>query len=183
MATTPGRIPLWAFPLASILLAGLAASGILLFAPQWWAASAGLAAAYLVTPLGQEVWLGLGQVLFHLPLALVALLILIVNCCVSLVCVAVPLEALVARLPRLGGRIARFEARVRSHRAARRGIAVAVAVLIALPFHSGGAILGSLGARALGLTPGRAFLAVATGVATRLCVATVLVAGGLALLQ
>lgn len=173
--------PSWTLPVASLALAALVALAVLLLLPQYWWSSVRLVLLYLVTPAGQEVWIPLGRVAFGLPTALVVALLLGVNASVALMACGIPVDAALARLPRVGARIARFEEKVRKRRAARRSLALALALVVALPIHTGGAILGSFAGRALGLSPWRAFAAVMTGVAVRMLVALAALQGFLAL--
>lgn len=176
---SPGRKPAsrWLMPAASLALAGVVALTILVALPQYWWPSVRLVLAYLVTPVGQEIWLPLGHVEFGLPIPLVAALLLLVNASVALMACGLPVEDLLRKVPRVGARVARFGEKVRNHRLARRGLAVALAVVIALPIHTGGAVVGSLAGRFVGLSPMRAFAAVMAGVSIRLLVALLAVQG------
>lgn len=97
-----------------------------------------------------------------------AWLLLMVDVCVCLFCLrAVPVERLLARFPRVGRRVERLGERVRGSRLARRGLATALWGALVLPFHSGGAIFGTLGGRVLGLPRPAVFAAVVGAVAAR----------------
>lgn len=130
-------------------------------------AIAALVAAYMVTPVAKEAWIALAPVTFGVaaPVAFVVLLAAEATI-VTLVLVAFPAE----RLARLAPRIERVTTRVRESRLARRSLGGALAVAIALPFHSGGAILGTLGGRAMGLPRVVTFCAVLGGIAARFSV-------------
>lgn len=145
----------------------------------WVLVCAKLVAAYMVTPLAKEAWVALAQPLFGVPAPVAVLLFLAAESCVVLaVLFAFPIEWLAAKF---APRIRRFEERVRASNLARRGLAVALGGVIALPFHSGGAILGSLAGRALGLPRLHTYLAVLGGMATRFLVVLVAYMGWVAL--
>ncbi|HEX2022211.1 MAG TPA: small multi-drug export protein [Candidatus Thermoplasmatota archaeon] len=158
----------WTAALPAFALAALVAGAVLLLAPERFWPSARLVGLYLVTPLGQEVWLLLAREQFGFGPVYAAGLLLAVNASVCLFfALAVPAERLAARLPFVGRRVARFEAKVRASRSAERSLALALAVLVALPIHSGGAIVGSLAGRLLGLRPPWIVAAVLGAVALR----------------
>lgn len=122
---------------------------------------------YLVTPVAKEAWIPLAQMQLGLPAPFAAALLLCVDAAMCLfVIFAVPLE----KFTRLVPKVERMGEKVRDSRLARRGLAVALAGVIMLPFHSGGAILGSFAGRLLGLPPGATFAAVVGGVAVRFAV-------------
>jgi hypothetical protein len=162
----------------SFAVAGVTALALFLAAPHLWIPAFKLTLAYLVTPIAKELWLCLGTSQFGLPRPLTALLLILINLSFSLFfALAIPVESLVRKLPRIGRKIARFEERVHGNRYAQRGLSLALFVVVALPIHSGGAILGSLGGRALGLTWWRTVLAVAGANAARVIAAYVIVLG------
>lgn len=125
-------------------------------------------ALYLVTPLGKELWIPLAPVQFGLPPIYAAGLLLAVDTAVCLFfLLALPFEALLARVPWAGRALARLATRVRASRLARRSLAAALALALLVPIHSGGAIFGTLTGRALGLPPAATFAAVVGAVALR----------------
>lgn len=126
-----------------------------------------LVAAYMVTPIAKEAWIALAEPAFGVPPALALVVLLGVE---SIVCVVVLYAFPIDRLAKLAPKIQKFEERVRASRLARRGLGVALAGIIALPFHSGGAILGTLGGRALGLPRLTTYFAVIGGIAIRFLV-------------
>jgi hypothetical protein len=159
-------------------LGALAALAVLVLARAWFAPLGKLVAAYMVTPLAKEAWVALAQPLFGVPAWLAVLALLATE---SLVILAVLLAFPVEKLAKLAPRIERVEQRVRASPLARRGLAVALAGIIALPFHSGGAILGSLVGRALGLPRLHTYLAVISGIGARFVVVLVAYYGWVAL--
>ncbi|HUR69246.1 MAG TPA: small multi-drug export protein [Candidatus Thermoplasmatota archaeon] len=164
-------VPGLAFAAGIALLVFVAARG-------WFIPSAKLAVAYFVTPLAKEAWVAAAEPIFGLPAPYAVFLLLCVEASVVLVVLlAFPVE----RLARFAPKVARFEARVRASRLARRGLALALAAIIALPFHSGGGILGTLAGRALGLPRWHTFFAVLGGIAVRFLVVLAAYEGYLAL--
>jgi uncharacterized membrane protein len=165
------------------ILPGLGAAAavalvVALVFPSRFLATVGFSLAALATPVGQEVWLVLGPQRFHLPLVYVAAILAAINLSLCLFfALAFPIQRLMERLPRLGRRIARFEARVQRSRYAQSGLAVALGVVVALPVHSGGAVLGSLAGRALGISWPRTVAAVLGGILVRLGAAFLIVYG------
>lgn len=135
----------------------------------------------MVTPIGKEAWIPLADTQLGLPAAYAALLLLLVDAAVCMFFLdAVPAKTLAARLPRVGRGIARLADRVRDAPAAQRSLAAALALALMLPIHSGGAILGTLGGRSIGLPRVATFLAVTTAVAVRFGVVLLAYEGWLA---
>lgn len=162
--------PLLLFAIGGLLLA--------LVLPGRLASSAELVGLYLVTPLGQEAWLAAAKAAFHLPLWYGATLLLWVSAVqVLLFGYAIHVEHVLVRLPRLGKKVRRLEDRVRRGKRAKAGVATALFLLVATPFHSGGAIVASLTGRALGLDSRTTVGIVLGGVTVRFVVALAIVAG------
>lgn len=168
--------------LPSAAVAGGVALAVLLLTPAYFVETVEFALLALVTPIGQELWLVAAPARFGLPLPFVAAILLAMNLSLSLFfALALPMERLIARIPRVGRRVARFEARIRRSRFFRRGVATALAVIVMLPFHSGGAVLGSLAGRSLGLPWRTTVAAVMAGVVVRLGALTAVAYGVLSL--
>ena len=179
---TPAHPP-WNVGWKRLLLPPLAAGAALLtvalaLEPRAFVHVAEMMALYLLTPVGQEAWLLLGHNRFGFAYWEIALLLFGLNAVFALFfCYSVPYEALVARLGFLGRRIRRFERRVHDSRAARRSVEAGLFVVLLLPFHSGGSILGSLAGRSLGLDWKPTFVAVMAAIGIRFAAALLLVYG------
>lgn len=139
---------------------------------------AALVAAYMVTPIAKEAWVALAPVTFGVPAPLAVVVLLAAeSAVVGVVLLAFPAE----RLARFAPRIDKLTTRVRESRLARRSLGGALALVIALPFHSGGAILGTLAGRALGLPRLTTYAAVIGGIGARFLVVLLAYLGWVAL--
>lgn len=162
----------------ALLLAGLVASVIYVVYPHLWERSVLLVANYLVTPIGQEAWIPLGHEMFGLSYLYIAALLFLVNVSVVLFFgLGVPVEALVKAIPWIGEKVEAFEYRVRETRAARLGVTAALGVVCAVPIHSGGAIIGSMAGRTLGLPRRNVVVGVLAGIGVRFIGALLVVYG------
>ena len=148
--------------------AGVVAAVILLFFNDRFGSSVKLVLGYVFTPVGKEAWLAAGETDLDLPLAYVVVLLWLVEASVALFFALVPpVERILERLPRLGRRVARWEARIHASRSAQYGLGAGLALLVATPIHSGGAILGPVVGRSLGLWWYQAYAAVMVGTTIR----------------
>ena len=111
-----------------------------------------LAFAYLLTPIGQEAWLITGPTLFQRTVWEILLFLFAIDTAVACFFVyGVDPAALVRRFPKVGRRIERFHAKVAQSKLARIGLPLALAVILLMPVHTGGAVIGSITGSTLGL--------------------------------
>lgn len=170
----------FAWRLAPSLVLGLAVGlAVLLFYPSIFLRATELVVLYAVTPLGQEAWLILGHnAPFSLSYGFVAFLLWSVSAAqVLFVALVLPVDKVMARLGRLGRRVVRFEAKVRASRFASTSLALALAVVVALPIHLGGALVGTFAGRLLGLRWHQTAIAVMAAVTLRFALALLAVLG------
>lgn len=150
-------------------LAAAVAVLVFVFLNPWFVDTVKLVIGYQLTPVGKEVWFAAGTAGLDLPLWYVFAILLLVEASVSLFFALVPpVERLLARLPRIGSRVLEWERRIRASRSGQYGLATGLAVLVMLPIHSGGSILGPLVGRSLGLHWYQAYGAVMLGTLVRL---------------
>lgn len=162
-----GRLaPSWRAAVLVLAVASLAASALAvhLLLPAWWERLAGLVALYVLTPVGKEALIPLAETAMGVPALAAALLFLLVDVAF---CLATMLVVPVERLARVARAAERLRVRVSGSRVARRGLAFGLWAVLMLPVHSGGAVLGTLAGRGLGLGRGATFAAVLGATAAR----------------
>lgn len=119
--------------------------------PEHFLATLATVAVYVGTAGGPGVAVPAGLAL-GLPVAYVCVLLWAVDVAFSLLfALAIPVEAVKRRIPRVARGVARLHARIARTRSARWSLVAAVAFWVGLPIHSGGAIVGTVAARACGL--------------------------------
>lgn len=157
--------------------AAVALAAAALLPRAWWLSTAGLAAAYVTTPVGKEAWIPLAEYVFGLPPWYAGLVVVGIN---ALFCAGALALLRIERIPRLRARVDAFAERITRRGFRRPWMVALLAAAVALPFHSGGAVVGSVAGRLAGLTNLQAAVGVLGGVVVRTAAVVALTYGWLA---